>query len=143
MRAGVICRSFSVLSPVPTARHCEFAVRIETFLVRGGAREDGLLYTMAEQVRPHIDFGRVAKPARAQLEVPESFAVGAEGSVVVHSARQVRPSGGFRFALAVSNFRLRARLDSPYLPLSPAGEELSPPLDTALLIRTPEGLEPS
>jgi hypothetical protein len=110
MRAGVICRSFSVLSPVPTARHCEFAVRIETFLVRGGAREDGLLYTMAEQVRPHIDFGRVAKPARAQLEVPESFAVGAEGSVVVHSARQVRPSGGFRFALAVSNFRLRARL---------------------------------
>ena|SRR5512132_46419 len=27
--------------------------------------------------------------------------------------------------------------------LSPAGEELPPPLDTALLIRAPEGLEPS
>src|SRR6267142_1260656 len=28
-------------------------------------------------------------------------------------------------------------------PLFPADEELPPPLDTALLIRTPEGLEPS
>src|SRR5262249_26590568 len=32
---------------------------------------------------------------------------------------------------------------SPYLPLPSAGEALPPPLDTALLIRAPEGLEPS
>src|SRR5207302_10600441 len=51
---------------------------------------------------------------------------------------------------SVSGFRLRARLGlstlayvNAYLPLFPASEELPPLLDTALLIRAPEGLEPS
>jgi|SRR6516162_7438789 len=52
-------------------------------------------------------------------------------------------SGGFRSALAVSDFRLRARLGFSIPSSLPASEELSPLLDTALLIRAPEGLEPS
>src|SRR5215813_5090266 len=52
-------------------------------------------------------------------------------------------SGGFRSALAVSDFRLRARLGFSIPSSLPASEELSPLLDTTLLIRAPEGLEPS
>ena len=52
--------------------------------------------------------------------------------------------GGFRSALAVSGFRLRARVGIPrtFL-LSSASEALPPLLDTAPLIRAPEGLQPS
>ncbi len=51
---------------------------------------------------------------------------------------------GSRSALAVSGFRLRARLGFS-IPsfLFPAREALPPRLDTTLLIRAPEGLEPS
>jgi hypothetical protein len=45
--------------------------------------------------------------------------------------RLTNPSRGFRYALAVSNFRLRARLDFSIPSALPAGEELPPPLDTA------------
>src|SRR5712671_331254 len=50
---------------------------------------------------------------------------------------------GFRFVLAVSGFRLRARLDFS-IPsfLSTASEALPPLLDTAPLIRAPRGLQP-
>jgi hypothetical protein len=50
-------------------------------------------------------------------------------------------SGGSRSALAVSSFRLRARLGFS-IPscLSPASEALPPLLDTMLLIRASEGL---
>ena len=52
--------------------------------------------------------------------------------------------GGCRSALAVSSFRLRARcrLLHTFL-LSPAREALPPRSDMTLLIRAPEGLEPS
>ena len=49
---------------------------------------------------------------------------------------QVPPLGRLRC------FQLRARLGFS-LPAQPAGEKLLPPLDIALLIRAPEGLEPS
>ena len=52
-------------------------------------------------------------------------------------------SGGSRFALAVSGFRLRARLDCS-IPSARFGQRgITPLLDTALLIRALEGLEPS
>jgi len=65
-----------------------------------------------------------------------------------HLTMDTLPSGNCRAAASglpwsVSGFRLRARLGFPYLPLFPASEELPPLLDTALLIRAPEGLEPS
>jgi hypothetical protein len=60
-----------------------------------------------------------------------------------HPALRVLQSGGSRSALAVSDFRLRARLGFSIPSPLPADEELPPPLDTALLIRAPEGLEPS
>jgi hypothetical protein len=51
---------------------------------------------------------------------------------------------GFRSALAVSGFRLRARLGvSIPSHLSPASEALPPLSDMAPLIRAPEGLQPS
>ena len=54
------------------------------------------------------------------------------------------PNGGSRSLLAVSGFRLRARVEfSIPSALSPASEALPPPSDTAPLIRPPEGLEPS
>jgi hypothetical protein len=59
------------------------------------------------------------------------------------------PSGilrddGFRSALSVSGFRLRAQLDvSIPSHLSPASEALPPLSDMAPLIRAPEGLQPS
>ena len=54
------------------------------------------------------------------------------------------PNGGFRSPLAVSGFRLRARVGFTIPPaLSPASEALPPLSDTAPLIRAPEGLEPS
>src|SRR5713101_6233625 len=50
-------------------------------------------------------------------------------------------SGGSRSALAVSGFRVRARLGfSIPSNLSPASEALPPPSDTTLLIRASEGL---
>jgi hypothetical protein len=73
------------------ARYSEFTIRIKKFLAGGRAREYGAIVHSAEQVRPHIDLARVAKPARSQLDVLEPFAIGAESSVVVDSARQVRP----------------------------------------------------
>lgn len=52
--------------------------------------------------------------------------------------------GGCRSALAVSSFRLRARLGlSIPSVLSPAREALPPRSDMTLLIRASEGLEPS
>ena len=66
-----------------------------------------------------------------------------------HLAVDTLPSGvlrggGFRSTLAVSGFRLRARLGSS-IPshLSPASEALPPLSDIAPLIRAPEGLQPS
>ena len=55
------------------------------------------------------------------------------------------PSGifqedGFRSALAVSDFRLRAQLDFSIPASFPASEALPPLLDIAPLIRAPEGL---
>ncbi|RKE25487.1 hypothetical protein B0G76_2026 [Paraburkholderia sp. BL23I1N1] len=64
-------------------------------------------------------------------------------------AADTLPSGvlrddGFRSALSVSGFRLRARLDvSIPSHLSPASEALPPLSDMAPLIRAPEGLQPS
>jgi hypothetical protein len=52
-------------------------------------------------------------------------------------------SGGSRSALAVSSFRLRARLGFSIPSSLPAREALPPRSDMALLIRAPEGLEPS
>src|SRR5215472_5916686 len=53
-------------------------------------------------------------------------------------------AGGFRSALSVSGFRLRARLGfSVPSSLSGPREALPPRLDIALLIRAPEGLQPS
>ena len=62
----------------------------------------GLLYTVPNRSVRISTLARVAKPARAQLDVLESFAVGAEGRVVVHSARHVRPVD--RYDLAVRCF---------------------------------------
>jgi len=66
-----------------------------------------------------------------------------------HLAADTLPSGvlrgdGFRSALSVSGFRLRARLGFS-IPsyLSPASEALPPLSDMAPLIRAPEGLQPS
>ena len=55
----------------------------------------------------------------------------------------VPQAGGFRSALACFRFRFRARLGFSIPSSLPASEELPPLLDTALLIRAPEGLEPS
>ena len=52
-------------------------------------------------------------------------------------------SGGCRSALAVSGFRLRARLGFSIPSSLPAREALPPRSDMALLIRAPEGLQPS
>src|ERR1035441_1809777 len=52
-------------------------------------------------------------------------------------------SGGFRSALAVSDFRLRARLDVSIPSLLRPARLSTPLLDTVLLIRAPEGLQPS
>ena len=52
-------------------------------------------------------------------------------------------SGGSRSALAVSSFRLRARLGFSIPSSPPAREALPPRSDMALLIRAPEGLQPS
>ena len=52
-------------------------------------------------------------------------------------------SGGSRSALAVSSFRLRARLGFSIPSSLPAREALPPRSDMALLIRAPEGLQPS
>src|SRR5206468_12854993 len=52
-------------------------------------------------------------------------------------------SGGSRSALAVSGFRLRARLGFSIPSSLPAREALPPRSDMALLIRAPEGLQPS
>ena len=60
-----------------------------------------------------------------------------------HPALRSSATGGFRSALAVSGFRLRARLGFSIPSLSPASEALPPPLDTTPLIRAPEGLKPS
>src|SRR5215831_12571073 len=72
---------------------------MKKFLARGWAREDRAVVCHAEQVRPHIDFGGVAKPPRPQLNVLESFAVGPESSVVVYSARNVCPVDRTNLAL--------------------------------------------
>ena len=114
------------------ARDCDFAVRMKGFLAASGAREDRAVVHRAEQLSPHIDFGRIAKPARTQLDVLESLAVGAESYVEVHSASHVRPVAGqnltvrgfleiqdvesfFRIADHISNLRrlLREGADPP------------------------------
>jgi hypothetical protein len=66
-----------------------------------------------------------------------------------HLAMDTLPSGvlredGFRFTLAC--FRLSLSCPFRFLhtyPFSPASEALPPLLDTVLLIRAPEGLQPS
>src|SRR6266567_3789445 len=61
-----------------------------------------------------------------------------------HPALRSTASGGFRSVLAVSSFRLRARLDVS-IPSTFSGQRGCEPrfLDMAPLIRAPEGLEPS
>jgi hypothetical protein len=61
-----------------------------------------------------------------------------------HDGHPVLPSArsGFRFTLADSSFRIRARLGFSIPSLSPASEALLPLLNTAPLIRAPEGLQP-
>jgi len=64
---------------------------MKKFLAGGRAREYRAVVHRTEQVRPHIDLALVVKPARSQLDVLKPFAVGAESSIVVHSARQECP----------------------------------------------------
>ena len=64
-----------------------------------------------------------------------------------HLAVGTLPSGEFRAVAPGSPWLYPAFAfvpveASPYLPLSPAGEALPPPLDTAPLIRAPKGLQP-
>src|SRR6266849_7707889 len=54
----------------------------------------------------------------------------------------IRRATGSRSVLAVSGFRLRARLDFSIPSALPASEALPPLLDTAPLIRAPRGLQP-
>ena len=97
------------------------------------------------RARPRPTFGRPVRPwgrphrlrpgtSPHTLRIPPR-----DGHPVLRSSA----SGGFRSVLRVSGFRLRAPRTSPYLPLSSASEALPPLLDTALLIRALEGLEPS
>jgi hypothetical protein len=72
---------------------------MKEFLAGRRAREYGAVVHRAEKVRPHIDLAGVAEPARAQMDVLEAFAVGAESSVVVDSARQKGPVDRLQLAV--------------------------------------------
>jgi hypothetical protein len=60
-----------------------------------------------------------------------------------HPVLRSNTESGFRFTLAVSSFRFRARLGFSIPSLFSGQRGISPLLDTALLIRAPEGLQPS
>jgi len=98
------------------------------------------------QARPCPIFGRPVHQRDGSLRLqpdtsPQTLQIPFHNG---HLVFQSIAASGFRFFLSVSSFRLCAHLDSPYLLiyLWPA-RRLLPLLDTTLLIRAPEGLEPS
>jgi hypothetical protein len=96
------------------------------------------------RARPCPTFGRPVRHGVAPIDYGPVLLLMPFG---FHLAVDTLPSGwrrgGFRSALAVSGFRLRAPHRLLHTFLSPASEELPPLSDTAPLIRAPEGLEPS
>ena len=96
------------------------------------------------QARPCPTFGRPVRLGVAPIGYGPVLLLMPFG---FHLAVDTLPSGsrrgGFRSALSVSGFRLRAPHRLLHTFLSPASEELPPLSDTTLLIRAPEGLEPS
>jgi hypothetical protein len=98
------------------------------------------------QARPCPTFGRPVRHWGSPLDYGPVLLLMPFG---FHLAMDTLPSGvlragGSRSALAVSGFRLRARLGfSIPFHLSPASEALPPLSDIAPLIRAPEGLQPS
>ena len=97
------------------------------------------------QARPCPTFGRPVhlrgSPHRLQPGTsPHALRIPPRGGhPALRESQAVAPGS----ALAVSSFRLRARLGFSIPSSLPAREALPPRLDTALLIRAPEGLEPS
>jgi hypothetical protein len=98
------------------------------------------------QTRPCPTFGRPVhrrgRPHRLRPGTsPQALRIPPCGG---HPALRSTARGGSRSALAVSGFRLRARVGGFHtFRTSPASEALPPLLDMALLIRAPEGLQPS
>ena len=102
-------------------------------------------FAFVVQARPCPTFGRPVHLGAAPIDYSPVLLLMPFG---FHLAMDTLPSGvpqvgGFRSALAVSGFRFRARLGFSIPSPSPAREALPPRLDMALLIRAPEGLQPS
>ena len=80
-------------------RHGQFAARRERFVAGCRAQEDRAGIFSAEQADAHVHFGGVAKAPRTQLHVLVSFAIGANGAVVVDAADHVGPVAGEHLAM--------------------------------------------
>src|SRR6266849_5946843 len=97
------------------------------------------------RARPCPIFGRPVHQGSLPLITARYFSSNPSdsGSLRTPCPPRNHEKDGFRFVLAVSGFRLRARLDFS-IPsfLSTASEALPPLLDTAPLIRAPRGLQP-
>ena len=64
-----------------------------------GHSENRAVVDRAEQIDAHVDFGGVAQTARAQFDVLEPFAIGAQRAVVVDAAGHVGPMAGHHLAV--------------------------------------------
>jgi hypothetical protein len=101
-------------------------------------------FVIETQTRPCPTFGRPVHrgfPLRLRPGTsPHALRIPPHGG---HPALRSTTSSGFSFALAVSSFRLRARLDV-CIPSAFFGQRgITPLSDIAPLIWAPEGLEPS
>src|SRR5580692_458370 len=76
----------------------QFAVGKERLFAPCRAQEDRAVVGSTEQIDTHVDLGGVAQAARAQLDVLEPFAIGAERGVVVDAACHVSPMTGLDLA---------------------------------------------
>ena len=80
------------------AGHGQFAVRKERFFAARRAGENRAVISGAEQIDAHVHFGGVVQAARAQLDVLESVAIGAQRGIVIHATGHVGPVAGLDLA---------------------------------------------
>ena len=94
------------------------------------------------RARPCPIFGRPVRLRGAPIDCSPTLLLMPFGFQIAPDTLPSGPSTGSRSALAVSGFRLRARLGFSIPPCFPGERGITPLSDTALLIRAPRGFHP-
>ena len=81
-------------------RYSQFAFGKERFLAARRAGENRAVVRRAKKLDVHVHFRGVAQPARAQLDMLEPIAIGAQGGVIIYAARHVSPVPRIHLAMS-------------------------------------------